>query len=255
MCLLLLAFQVHPAYPVVLAANRDEYYERPTAPADWWADRPDVLGGRDLVSGGTWLAVTRSGRFAAVTNYRDPARPPGTESRGNLVPGALTGNVPDGDYSGYNLLSGDRDHLDYATNVNGRRCGLPPGVYGLSNGLLDSPWPKVRLGKQRLAGRLQLDPESLLDVLSDSAPAPDSELPDTGVGLEAERALSPIFVRTPTYGTRCSSVLRIDRKGWVDFLERTFPCQGGLGPPPSHPRPGGELRRFRFRIGAYDPDQ
>jgi uncharacterized protein with NRDE domain len=238
MCLILFAWQHHPDYRLVLAANRDEFYARPTAPADFWDEAPQVLAGRDLVGGGTWLGVTRGGRFAAVANVRDPSdRRAGTPSRGLLPLGFLRGSQPpaaflakvarkSGGYRGFNLLAGDRHTLAWYSNREGAVRGLPPGLYGLSNAALDTPWPKVRRGKAALAGLLSrggpLDPEALFALLADRTRPPDGELPDTGVGLAWERTLAPAFIVGPDYGTRAATVLLVGRDGMVTFTERRF---------------------------------
>lgn len=237
MCLILFAHEAHPEYRLVVAANRDEFYERPTAPAGWWEDAPRVLAGRDLRSGGTWLGITPGGRFAAVTNYREmePA-PPGTPSRGHLVGDFLRGEEPPaaylgalsaraGEYAGFNLLVGDGSSLWYASNRGGGVAGLRAGVYGLSNGLLDTPWPKVERGRAALGEVVAegggIDPEALFRILWDAEPAPDPLLPETGVGIERERMLSSPFIASPTYGTRASTVLLVRRDGTAAFVERT----------------------------------
>jgi uncharacterized protein with NRDE domain len=240
MCLILLAHQAHPDYPLVLAANRDEFHERPTAPAVYWEEAPHVLAGRDLVAGGSWMGVTRSGRWAALTNYRDPptARP-GRPSRGALVGDFLRGSeAPEvylaavaaeaEQYDGFNLLVGDVASAHYYGNrVPGGAAPrkLEPGVYGLSNHLLDTPWPKVARGKRLLADLLDAGAPTataLLEILYDTEIAPAHALPDTGVGAAWERALSASFVATPTYGTRASTALIIDGARTATFVERTF---------------------------------
>lgn len=251
MCLVLLAYEAHPAYRLILAANRDEFYERPTAPAAFWEDAPDVLAGRDLLHGGTWLGVTRAGRVAAVTNFRDPrSKRDGALSRGLLVgdflrggqtPGAyLAGLAPrGGDYNGFNLLAGDASGFYYYSNREGVPRELKPGVYGLSNHLLDTPWPKVGRVKEAAAAAIEalagmadgrggaLAPETFFDILAERAQAADERLPDTGVGLEVERMLSPLFIVSPAYGTRSSTVVLVGREGRVTFAERTHGAGGG----------------------------
>lgn len=238
MCLILFAYEVHPAYRLILAANRDEFYERPTAAAGFWPDAPEVLAGRDLLHGGTWLGVTRGGRFAAVTNYRDPAaRLDGARSRGRLVADFLDGRESAAaytrrlaaradDYNGFNLLAGDARELYYFSNRGGPSARLAPGVYGLSNALLDTPWPKVLRGKRALAELTEagdaLAPETVVEILLDRVRAADRELPDTGVGVEVERVLSPLFIVSPGYGTRCSTVVLAQRDGNLTFVERSF---------------------------------
>ena len=243
MCLILFAWKMQENFPLALAANRDEFYERPSAPADFWDDAPDLLAGRDLQEGGTWLGITRKGRLAALTNYRDPASLKiGAPSRGRLVSDYLRGREtpevylrrigPDADrFNGFSLLVGDPDQLFCFSNRGAPQC-LGPGIYGLSNHLLDTPWPKVAQGKRALKALLKekkgLSPEALFELLADGSRPPDGRLPDTGVGLEWERILSPLFIESPVYGTRSSTVLLIDRNGKVTFVERGF--NGGADP-------------------------
>jgi uncharacterized protein with NRDE domain len=240
MCIIFVGFNVREDHPLILAANRDEFYNRPTAAAAFWEDAPDIFAGRDLVGGGTWLGVNKRGRFAAVTNYRDPNGRVGSISRGSLVADFLRGDEPAGEYlegvrsraeefSGFNLLAGEltaaRQELFYYSNRGGEVSELKPGVYGLSNHLLDTGWPKVSGGKLRFEALLnenELDKESIFRLLSDEALADDSALPDTGVGYEIEKALSAVFIRTPGYGTRCSTLLTFDGDFRYDLDERVF---------------------------------
>lgn len=252
MCLILLAWYAHPDYPLVVAANRDEFFVRRTAAADYWQDAPDVLAGRDLEAGGTWLGVTRSGRFAALTNYRDPARSKtGAPSRGELVsrflaggqdPQAYLSELESGAdrYNGFNLVFGDLDGLWCFSNCGEGEQALAPGVYGLSNHLLDTPWPKVARGKSALNAALQALPDEapLFSLLRDDRIAPDETLPRTGVSPEWERLLSAAFVHSPQYGTRSATVLLRDLSGRVRFVE-----QGFL--PDASP---GERREFAFTV-------
>ena len=236
MCLILLAWRVSPEYPLVVASNRDEFFDRPSAPAAFWSDSPNVLAGRDLQAGGTWMGITRQLRFAAVTNYREP-RPDvlPTSSRGHLVADYLSGRRrPDtylkevarrgAGYNGYNLLVADRDTLWYHSNRGVPPRELPPGVYGLSNNLLDVPWPKLASARQQFEhalGRLP-DLTPAFELLEDDSVAADGELPETGVGIELERALSSIFVRLPNYGTRASTVMLVRADNSIRFVERRF---------------------------------
>ena len=237
MCLILFAHRVHPDYPLVLAANRDELYERPTLPAAPWPEAPGVVAGRDVRAGGTWLGVRRGGRWAAVTNHRGPLPPdPAARSRGGLVSEFLLGDVPAAgyvravearaqEYNGFNLLVGDADDVFWISNRGGAARRVEPGVHGLSNALLDTPWPKVRRGRAALARLLQAGsprPEPLLEMLLDRTLAADHELPRTGVGPEHERLLSPAFILSPDYGTRSSSALLLAREGGGLFVERSF---------------------------------
>lgn len=236
MCLIAFALDCHPNYRLVLAANRDEFYARPTRPAGYWPDNPSILAGRDLQSGGTWLGVTTTGRLAAVTNYRELDRQlPNPRSRGLLAADFLAGDMPPAEfleflktsgqrYKGFNLLFGDRSGLFCYSNRNGAENVVSPGIHGLSNHLLDTPWPKVTSAKARLAallGKDAEDPEQYFAALADRTPFPDDTLPDTGVGIDRERLLSSIFVTSETYGTRFTTLVFIDRGNNVRFLERS----------------------------------
>ncbi|HEX8651873.1 MAG TPA: NRDE family protein [Pyrinomonadaceae bacterium] len=238
MCIILLAYKSHPVYELVLAANRDEFYERPTARADYWEDAPGLLAGRDLERGGTWLGVTEAGRLAAVTNFREPGqRIADAPSRGLLVSDFLRSvekpeaylerlSLSAGSYNGFNLIAADAQRLCYYSNRAGAPHNLGAGIYGVSNHLLDTPWPKVARGKQALAEILAAadapQPDDIFRLLADRSCADDGCLPDTGVGLELERVLSPLFIATPVYGTRSSTVVLLDREGRMTFIERTF---------------------------------
>lgn len=248
MCLIVLAWQVHPDYPLVVAANRDEFLARPAAAAHWWPDYPEVLAGRDLEGGGTWMGLSRNGRFAALTNYRDPSqRRPGAPSRGLLVRDCLRatedarttldGIAPHAaHYPGFNLLLGDGRQLGVFESTTGRTRMLPPGLYGLSNHLLDTPWPKVARARERLAAALGGEPDeaALLALLRDDTPAPDELLPSTGVDADWERWLSPAFIRAPGYGTRCSSLITLRRDGQLRLREWTWDEAGELAGEASH---------------------
>jgi uncharacterized protein with NRDE domain len=252
MCLILMAWQAHPDYPLVVAANRDEFFSRRTAAADFWGDSPDVLAGRDLEAGGTWLGVTRTGRFAALTNFRDPARnKTGAPSRGELVSRFLSGRQSPREYlaeleavaaahNGFNLLYGDMESLWCFSNCGEGEQALAPGIYGLSNHLLDTPWPKVARGKSALKAALLALPDEapLFALLRDDSVAPDENLPRTGVSREWERLLSAAFISSPGYGTRSATVLLRDVSGRVRFIE-----QGFL--PDARP---GERRAFAFAV-------
>ncbi|SEB53276.1 NRDE family protein [Paenibacillus sp. GP183] len=225
MCLILFAYQAHDKYKLIMAANRDEFYERPTAPVHFWEDYPNILAGRDLLKMGTWMGVTTAGRFAALTNYRNPKeQTDGKRSRGELAADFLKNNEhPEtymyemakkrNVYPGYNLLSGDANGLYYYSNTNNKVQKLEPGIYGISNHLLDSDWPKVTKGKVGLSKIItesnpEMD-ERILNLLQKADQAPDEMLPNTGVALEWERILSPIFIKSEGYGTRSSTVLLI----------------------------------------------
>jgi uncharacterized protein with NRDE domain len=238
MCLIVLAYNYHPDYQLILAANRDEYHDRPTEQAGFWSDAPHILAGRDKRAGGAWLGVSTDGKLAAVTNYRDPRQqimnPP---SRGKLVAGFLQNpmgtleefqrilNHDSQLYDGFNLLYGSSDNLHYFTNRGGSSGPVIPGIHGLSNHLLDTRWPKVSAARSRLKTILQqknVDQEQIFEALSDPTPFGDDLLPDTGVGPERERLLSPIFIADKVYGTRSTTVLLIDRSNQVTFIERVF---------------------------------
>jgi uncharacterized protein with NRDE domain len=239
MCLALLALDAHPRYSVVIAANRDEYHDRPTAPAAWWDD--GWLAGRDLRAGGTWLGVTRQGRFALLTNVRDPARnDPDAPSRGSLVPAVLGDTagiaraldrvrIAGARHNGFNLLAGTPAGAAWTSNRLPDVKTLQRGIYGLSNALLDSRWPKLVRTKAALAdwlARGEADPEPVFTALADRTLAADTDLPSTGVTLEWERRLSAPFIVSDAYGTRSSTVLTIDRDGDARFVERSFDAAG-----------------------------
>lgn len=255
MCLILFAHAAHPRYRLVVAANRDEWFRRPSAPAAFWADRPEVLAGRDLEQGGTWLGLTRGGRFAALTNFRDPrAKRDGAPSRGALVSAFLDGKrapldyaarlVTEADrYNGFNLLAGAGDELAYLSSRGRQAMPVAPGVHGLSNGALDEPWPKVRKGRERLSEALSRDvgPDDLFTLLKDHSLAPDEELPDTGVSRDWERLLSAMHIVADGYGTRCATVVLVGHDGEVTFCERTFDAGGRVA--------GNVTQRFRIAAG------
>ena len=240
MCLILFAIESHPRFPLIVAANRDERYARPTRSLHWWADAPQVIAGRDLEAGGTWLGATRDGRFSAITNVREgAARKQWQRSRGELTRDFLLRDTPPaayaaeaharGDqYAGFNLLVGDCHGFHYCSNRGQPPRRLAPGIYGLSNDSLDSAWPKVTTGKQELAALLQATPseEQLLQLLADTRQPDDAELPDTGIGAVLERILASRFIATETYGTRASTVLRVDHSGCADIVEQNFTSGG-----------------------------
>ncbi|MEK4520612.1 NRDE family protein [Psychrobacillus sp. FSL W7-1457] len=236
MCLVNFQFQTHPTYPLIVVANRDEFYERPTESAHFWEDHPSILAGRDLLQMGTWLGVSKAGRFAALTNFRDPQLEPGHLSRGEIVRNFLIGHQDPLDfieelkknrdsYGGYNIVIGDSHQLFHYNNILDEMNEVSPGTHSLSNHTLNTPWPKVEKGKQSLAEHLLLDNIEvgpLFDLLTDESVAKDSELPDTGVGIELERSLSPLFIKMPNYGTRSSTVLLMDENQNITFAERTY---------------------------------
>ena len=242
MCFALLAVRQHPTYPFILAANRDEYFHRPALPLHEWVDFPAIVGGRDVESAGSWLAINQQqARLALVTNYRAGIPQPAARSRGALVRDMLISHdlevslqqlaAEQQSYGGFNLITGQLpDRLWFFSNRNGQAAmPLTAGIHALSNASLDTPWPKVMRGQQRFAAILQQTGarlvEDLFTLLADTTPAADADLPDTGIGLEKERWLSSIFITGEQYGTRCSSVLLLDTAGQIHFHERTFAPQ------------------------------
>ncbi|SNS93034.1 NRDE family protein [Pseudomonas segetis] len=238
MCLITLAWRPGHAQPLVVAANRDEFYARPSAALSQWHDAPGIYAGRDLEAGGTWLGISGDGRFAALTNIRNMQLPAGRRSRGELPANFLrtslsardyieTLKVSAADYSGFNLLVGDGQQLCYFNSHSGQAQTLSAGVYGLSNAELDSAWPKVDYAKQALAQLLESPrPEAMLELLSDNQVPNDNALPDTGVGIATERLLGSAFIASQTYGTRASTALIVQADGHWQMVERSF---GTLG--------------------------
>ena len=242
MCLILVAWHGHAEYPCVIAANRDEFHARPSARAHWWHTQPAILAGQDLSAGGTWLGMTQRGRFAALTNYRDPEeRRRDAPSRGHLVTSILqsTDSIEEilnwllqtsDQYNGFNLLFSDSERL--AVYESKQRAGrvLGPGIYGLSNHLLDTPWPKVVRAKSLLSEALLELPatDAALALLRDTKPAADEDLPRTGLDLPWERLLSSAFIKDADYGTRCSTIIRIDQAHRACFDEWSWGASGEL---------------------------
>jgi uncharacterized protein with NRDE domain len=239
MCLIVFAWRPGHAQPLIVAANRDEFYARPSLPLAQWPDAPAVYAGRDQEAGGTWLGVNADGRFAALTNIRDPHQPPARKSRGELVARFLSGSLPleqylaeiNGrslEYAGFNLLVGTREELWHYNARDSVPTQLPAGVYGLSNAGLDTPWPKLVKAKTALSAVLENpQPEALLEILSDPQTAPFADLPDTGVGLATESLLSSVFIASPSYGTRASTALIVNADGTRQMVERSFGPHGG----------------------------
>ncbi len=236
MCLILFAHKISEKYPLILASNRDEFYQRPTAPMAFWKDHPSILAGRDLEGGGTWLGINENGRFGAITNFRDPASlKTHAPSRGEIIVDYLNhkkstfeflNNFKDQSdkYNGFNLLFGDSNSLYWFSNRKNQILEIQPGVHGISNRFLNTPWPKVEKGKKALKriSSTTLSSEKLFSILLDCTVAKDSKLPDTGIGLEWERILSPLFITSPVYGTRASTVMLMDNKGNIKVTERTY---------------------------------
>lgn len=254
MCLIAFAYRVHPEFPLVVAANRDEFHARPTAQAAFWGEQPAILAGRDLECMGTWMGITRTGRFAAVTNYRDPDDlRDKAESRGMLVSDFLAGDVSSesyveaiaakkGAYRGFNFLASDGIDMIYYTNRSGPPRRLAPGLYGLSNHLLDTPWPKLVRARERLEHAMRPRPavEPLFALMADTAPAEEGEMSRGDIDPARARMLSATRIVSDTYGTRSSTVLLQAGDGNVTYAERAYD------------RDGGELDtvRYEFRLSA-----
>ncbi|QFU77493.1 NRDE family protein [Halioglobus maricola] len=243
MCLILFSYRQHPRYPLLLAANRDEFHARPTQSARFWPERPKLLAGRDLQAGGTWMGITRNGRFAAVTNFRDPERTRAApRSRGDLTLGFLEGDespasylhrlsASAGEYAGFNLLLGDRAGLWYYSNSAPTPSApqqLQPGTYGLSNALLDTPWPKVQRGKQALRSLTggAVDHSQLAEVVASGELAEQDELAEVGLHGEMDQMLSAQFIVNEAYGTRATTTLWQDQEGMTSWRELSFDAGG-----------------------------
>jgi len=242
MCLILFAWQAHPRYPLVVAANRDEFHQRPTAAADFWAEAPGLLAGRDLQAGGTWLGVTRSGRFAAITNYREPLEPELSleRSRGHLVKDFLLDSAHPTDharrlaqdgasYQGFNLLLGTVRDLVYVSNRGAGPASVSSGSHGLSNHLLNTDWPKVHSGRARLEeilGADRVETDDLFELLTDRTLTPGDLPENVADDLVRDKLTKHYFIVSPFYGTRSSTVLLLGREGEVEFAERQFGPDG-----------------------------
>lgn len=237
MCLIAFSYDAHPHYPLIVVANRDEFYDRPTAAAHFWEDVPTILAGRDLRQNGSWIGVSKNGRFAAITNYRDPSRPEtGQLSRGEIVQHFLISTQSADDfistlrqkkdlYGGFNVLLYDGKQMQHYNNIFDERNTVEKGIHSLSNATLNTPWPKVTCAKDALAAankQNQLAVNDIIALLANKEIARDEVLPDTGVGIHLERALSASFVKMPNYGTRCSTAIIYDTNGQIKFLERTY---------------------------------
>lgn len=259
MCLILLSFRAHRHFPLVVAANRDEHYNRPAAPAAFWDDHPEIYGGRDLEKGGTWMALHRNGRFAAITNFREgPPAAAAPRSRGELVSGFLTAETPapsyfevaaaaGGRYNPFSMIAGNTDALIFYSNRGKGITSIAPGVHGLSNHLLNTPWPKVTRGIATVASTRDMDdPDAicalLFGLLADRTIAQDAQLPNTGIDHGRERELSPPFISGDLYGTRASTVLLVHATGDVFVHEKRYGTQGNLL--------GEDARAFRLQHPA-----
>ncbi|SCY32622.1 NRDE family protein [Desulfoluna spongiiphila] len=252
MCLILVSLKSHPSFPLVIAANRDEFYARETAPMAWHENAPSVLCGTDLKEGGTWMGVTETGRFAALTNHRDPSRiNPDAASRGWIVSRFLEGtdDAPTfadalsrkkNSYNGFNLLFGTVDHLFHYSNISDTLTELAPGVHGVSNALLNTPWPKVETGKDALKAMAHPSEESLFSLLADQTTPEDALLPETGMTLEWERILGPLFIHSEVYGTRSSCLVTLSADRTLTATERTYS--------PTGPADINGERRFQFSV-------
>ncbi len=237
MCLIVFALNQHKDYKLIFAANRDEFYNRPSSPAKFWDHYPNLLAGKDLKEGGTWMGITKQGTFAAITNYRDlSSLKLNAPSRGYIVKNFLVNDYSmesfseylintGSSYNGFNLLYGNVDKLFYFSNYNNVDKKIERGIHGLSNHLLDTPWFKVVKSKnefEQVIKKNNFTTEDIFKVLSDSTLSPDDQLPDTGLDYEREKIISSIFIKTEEYGTRCSTVVTVDKNNFVNFIEKTF---------------------------------
>ncbi|MBL4752985.1 MAG: NRDE family protein [Flavobacteriales bacterium] len=237
MCLILFKYKSHKKYKLILAANRDEFYKRPTLPLHWWKDQQGILAGRDQEKDGTWMGINKNGRFAAITNFRKmPVTKQFESSRGALVTDFISNDLSEpeytsklrdcgDDYDGYNLIFGHVDSLSYFSNRGAEEAEIAPGTYGLSNHLLNTPWPKVQNGRQRIDDVCSEDavsPDFIFNILRNRDVGEDAQLPDTGLDLELERLLSPSFIKSENYGTRSSTVLMVDWDNNVTLEERSY---------------------------------
>lgn len=254
MCLIVFGYKAHKKYPLILAGNRDEFYDRPAKNAHFWNTNPPVLAGKDLKAGGTWLGVSDKGELGAITNYRDLTNPTkGEKSRGAIIPEflnrendlqkALEPFIEHGElYSGFNLIAGDTENLFYVSNITNQIERLHPGCYGISNAFLNTPWPKVNSAKKNFKSIIssdEIDEEAVFNLLQIRKTYPEHLLPQTGLSPELEKDVSSIFIETENYGTRCSTLLMIDNMGVVTFIERTYRNDTG----------GAQIeKRFEFEI-------
>lgn len=237
MCLIAFSYKVHPSYPLIVVANRDEFYDRPTAAAHFWEDEPEILAGRDLRQQGSWMGLSKNGRFAAITNYRDPRLPEtGQLSRGEIVRLFLTATESTDAfiqslrskrdlYGGFNVLLYDGEDMHHYNNIYDEHSMIESGIHGVSNATFNTPWPKVTAAKTVLENTVEEDAvemNTLISLLANAEIAQDEVLPNTGVGIHLERSLSAQFVKLPNYGTRCSTAIVFKNNREIDFLERTY---------------------------------
>lgn len=237
MCLIVFANNYHPKYKLIFAANRDEFYNRPSSAAGFWKENSEILAGRDLQAGGTWMGITKKGKFAAITNFRDLKNHRNdAPSRGKLTADFLANHFHPEEYygflksdlnkfNGFNLILGNIDELYYFSNKNEELKKLEPGIHGISNAVLNTPWPKVEKSKKQLKallGQNEIHPHEVMNILYDKNKADDDFLPDTGVGIELESLLSPVFIKSEKYGTRCSTIVLVDRDNIVLFIEKSY---------------------------------
>ena len=240
MCTILFAYKAHPEYDFIFLGNRDEFRNRPSKEAHFWPSHPNVLAGIDLEKGGTWTGISKEGRVAFLTNHRDGSLPVKNKvSRGNLTRDFLIGDMDPlmylediqnkrEDYDPFNLVVGTKDELYFYSNIENKIQMIDPGVYGLSNAFLDTPWYKVKKAKNRFIGLLEKEfsVDQLFDILSDTEKPPIDKLPDTGVSLEWEKTLSSICIDTPEYGTQFKTVMLVDNKKEVRFHEKIYDNKG-----------------------------
>lgn len=237
MCLIVFSFKQHNKYPFILAANRDEFYDRPTRPARFWNQHPHILAGKDEKLGGTWLGITKQGKFAALTNYRDLTNiKQFAPSRGKIVKDFLAENQDTlgyledlkqsaNSFNGFNLITGSKDQLYHYSNETNDITEIEPGIHGVSNAVLNTPWPKVETAKSAFEDAIKgenIDQTRIFKMLKNSQPYPDNQLPNTGLSKEMEKMVSPIFIKSKNYGTRCSTLLTIRDDGVVTFIEKTY---------------------------------
>lgn len=253
MCLIFLSYKQNKDYPLIVLANRDEFYKRPTMSANYWEENPNILAGKDLEGGGTWMGITKNGYMSMLTNYRDIANiKPNAPTRGKLVSDYLQGEFSPkeylkalsktgSDYNGYSLITGSFNDPWYYSNYQNKIAQLGTGLYGLSNALLNSKWPKIETGKEELAPLLledKIDKEALFNLMTNAKLAEDNQLPETGLPLEKEKAISSRFINIEGYGTRCTTLIMVDKSGKVNFTERQYENGAATG----------EENQFAFKI-------